>query len=76
MAEGKVSKTAKKSQGGVKIVVGKRCPGCGEVMVATKVMAGKLPSGTYQEGQVVAVKTRKGMYWICRKCGYRERVNK
>jgi len=72
MAEA-VSKTAKKSRGEIKKQLGKRCPGCGEAMVATRVM--KLSGGLYYRGQEINV-TPGGMYWICQKegCGHREHV--
>jgi ribosomal protein S27AE len=73
MAE--VSKTAKKSQQKSTKQLGKKCPGCGEAMVATKVMACKLPFGTHTTGQLQR-DIGKGMYWICGKCGYCERVHK
>jgi len=37
MAE-KISKTAKKSVGGSEKQIGKRCPSCGDPMVATRVI--------------------------------------
>lgn len=63
MAGAKISKTAKRSQGQVVSQLGKRCPGCGDAMVATKVIR----LGTLSQG---------GMFWICQKCGYRERTRK
>ena len=70
-----VSKTAKKSRGEIKKQLGKRCPGCGEAMVATKVIAFRVPAGTYEDGQTLVVKPRGGMYWICSKCEHREPVH-
>lgn len=56
------SKTARKSRGDVKKELGKVCFGCGEPMMATQVIKSAGASG--------------GMFWICQKCGHRERVTK
>jgi predicted RNA-binding Zn-ribbon protein involved in translation (DUF1610 family) len=69
---GKAAKTAHK---GDKKQPGKRCPGCGEEMVATKVMGTSLPKGQYNRGSQLKVDIIKGMFWICQKCGYREPVH-
>lgn len=68
------AKTAHRKDGSKK-ELGKRCPGCGDAMVATKVMACSLPKGDWEKGSQVKVRTLKGMYWICQKCGYREPVH-
>jgi predicted RNA-binding Zn-ribbon protein involved in translation (DUF1610 family) len=73
MAEVK-AKTAHRSKEGSKRELGKRCPGCGEVMVATKVMSCRLPKGEYKLGSQLKIRESKGMYWICMKCQYREPV--
>lgn len=71
----KVSKTARRSAAGAREKqLGKRCPGCGEAMVATKVMACALPKGQYERGSQLKIRTEKGMFWICQKCGHRERT--
>jgi predicted RNA-binding Zn-ribbon protein involved in translation (DUF1610 family) len=59
----KISKTAKASMRGSKVVAVRNCPMCGEAMVATKVVNRytTIPGG---------------MYWICKKCDFRERVHK
>lgn len=56
--------------------VGKRCPGCGEAMKTTKVMACTLPAGTYAAGEIVDIIPKEALYWTCKKCGHRERVQK
>ena len=60
--DGKLSKTAKAS---MKNIVKRRqdkfCPACKQTMVATRVVKTAFHAG-------------RGMYWICNKCGHRERV--
>ena len=77
MSNVKASKPLKSgARAGKKKRLGKKCPGCGEAMVATKVMAGFLPAGTYTARQVVTISPVECVYWICSKCGHRERVLK
>lgn len=57
---GKVSKTARRSAGAKDKQLGKRCPGCGEAMVATRF--------------VKVYGNPGGMFWACEKCGHREKT--
>jgi ssDNA-binding Zn-finger/Zn-ribbon topoisomerase 1 len=74
MAEVK-AKTAHRAKGEKVKQLGKRCPGCGEAMVATKVMGTSLPKGQYEKGSQLKVQMYRGMFWICEKCGHREPVH-
>jgi hypothetical protein len=74
MAEAK-AKTAHRAKGEKVKQLGKRCPGCGEAMVATKVMGTSLPKGEREHGTQLKVQIFKGMFWICQKCMHREPVH-
>lgn len=71
----KISKTAKQSmKKGTKVLDVRKCPKCGDGMIATKIVFSNIPGNVYRQGETLDVKLTKGMYWICKKCDLHERI--